>query len=169
MSKAIALLCLLVLATEADAKKEKNRVVLDFATMYAVDEAFVGANPIRGIIGDELPWEIDGGVHGRLTTHGHLKVRVRGLVFTHDPQVPADKQGKNDETEFRAVVSCLTEDPSGQVVPTNLTTGGFKATPSGNSDIDAQIELPEECISPMVFVIAGSEEKWFAVTGFSSE
>lgn len=170
MFRAIMLVCLLVLATGADAKKEKLRVVLDFATMYAVDEAFVGeANPIRGIVGDELPWEIDGGVHGRLNSHGHLKVRVRGLVFTHDPEVPPEKQGKNDETEFRAVVSCLTEDPTGQVVTTNLTTSGFKATPTGNADIDTQIALPEECIAPIVFVVAGSEDKWFAVTGFSSE
>ena len=38
-----------------------------------------------------------------------------------------------------------------------------------NSDIDAQIDLPEECVAPIIFIIAGSEEKWFAVTGFSSE
>src|SRR5262249_48709846 len=38
-----------------------------------------------------------------------------------------------------------------------------------DSDIDAQIELPEECVAPIIFIIAGSEEKWFAVTGFSSE
>jgi hypothetical protein len=170
MRRITVVLCLLVLASTAHAKKEKNRVVLDFATMYAVDEAFVGpTNAIRGIAGDELPWEIDGGVHGRLTSHGHLRVRVRGLVFTHDPEVPPEKQGKNDETEFRAVVSCLVENDAGQVVPDNLTTSGFKATPSGNSDIDTDLVLPEECVAPIVFVIAGSEDKWFAVTGVSSE
>ena len=111
MRRISVLLCLLVLATTAyAAKKDKNRVVLDFATMYAVDEAFVGpTNAIRGIVGDELPWEIDGGVHGRLTSRGHLHLRVRGLVFTHDPEVPPELQGMNDETEFRAVVSCLNE------------------------------------------------------------
>jgi len=170
MRRISVLLCLLALATTAYAKKDKNRVVLDWATMYAVDEAFVGAtNPIRGIVGDELPWEIDGGVHGRLTSRGHLHVRVRGLVFTHDPEVPPEMQGTNDETEFRAVVSCLNENDAGQVVTTNLTTPGFKATPSGNSDIDTDLILPEECVAPIVFVIAGSEDKWFAVTGVSTE
>jgi hypothetical protein len=170
MRRITVLLCLLVLATATYAKKDKNRVVLDWATMYAVDEAFVGpTNAIRGIPGDELPWEIDGGVHGRLTSRGHLHVRVRGLVFTHDPEVPPEKQGTNDETEFRAVVSCLNENDEHQVVTTNLTTPGFKATPSGNSDIDTDVTLPEECVAPIVFVIAGSEDKWFAVTGVSSE
>jgi len=51
----------------------------------------------------------------------------------------------------------------------DTTRQGFAATPSGNSDIDAQIDLPEECVAPIIFIIAGSEEKWFAVTGSSSE
>jgi hypothetical protein len=151
----------------AEATKDRNRVVMDFATMYGVDEAFVGANPIRDLVGDELPWEIVGGVHGRLTNRGHLRIRVPGLVFTHDPEVPPEKQGTNDEDQFRAVVSCLVEQ-RGQVVTQNLTTAGFPATPSGNSDIDAQLALPDECVAPIIFIVAGSEDKWFAVTGFSS-
>ena len=168
MKTAVMVLCLLVIVTGAHAKKDRNRVVMDFATMYGVDEAFVGANPIRGLIGDELPWEIVGGVHGRLTNRGHLRIRVRGLVFTHDTEVPPEKQGTNDEDQFRGVVSCLVEQ-GGQIVTMNITTDGFSATPSGDSDIDAQLELPEECVAPIVFIIAGSEDKWFAVTGFSSE
>ena len=164
----VMLICLLVIATGAEAKKDRNRVVMDFATMYGVDEAFVGANPIRDLVGDELPWEIVGGVHGRLTNRGHLRIHVRGLVFTHDPEVLPEKQGTNDEDQFRPVVSCLVEQ-GGQVVTQNVTTRGFAATPSGDSDIDAQIQLPEECVAPIVFIIASSEEKWFAVTGFSSE
>ena len=58
------------------------------------------------------------------------------------------------------------EDSLGNVVETNVTTEGFPATESGDSDIDAQLELPETCVAPIVFIIAGSEEKWFAVTGF---
>jgi len=170
MRRMVFLLCLLVMASGTHAKEDRNRVVLDFHTMYAVDEAFVGeANPIRGIVGDELPWEIDRGVRGRLTNRGHLRIRVRGLVFTHDPEVPPELQGTNDETEFRGVVSCLSEDSTGMVITDNVTTPGFPATPSGNSTIDAQLDLPEECIAPIVFIIAGSENKWFAVTGFSSE
>lgn len=170
MFRTVTVVCLLALASTAVAKKDKPHVVLDFGTMYAVDEAFVGeTNAIRGIAGDELPWEIDGGIRGRLTSRGHLHVRVRGLVFTHDPEVPPDLQGTNDETDFRALVSCLTEDDTGHVVTTNVPTNGFPATPSGNADIDADLTLPEECVAPIVFVMAGSEEKWFAVTGVSLE
>jgi hypothetical protein len=78
-----------MIPTGTHAKKDRNRVVLDFATMYGVDEAFVGEeNSIPGIVGDELPWKIVGGVHGRLTNRGHLRIRVRGLVFTDDTEVP---------------------------------------------------------------------------------
>ncbi len=166
MKKVVMLLCLLVTVSAAHAK-DRNRVVMDFHTMYGVDEAFVGANPIRDLIGDELPWRI-AGVSGRLTNRGHLRIRVRGLVFTDDPEVPPELRGKNDEDQFRAVLSCLVEE-SGQIVTMNITTAGFPATPSGNADIDAQLQLPGECVAPIVFVIAGSEEKWFAVTGVSLE
>ena len=29
--------------------------------------------------------------------------------------------------------------------------------------------LPNPCVAPIVFVLAGSEDKWFSVTGFESE
>jgi len=80
---------------------------------------------------------------------------VRGLVFTHDMEVPPEKQGTNDEDQFRAVVSCLVEQ-SGQIVTMNITTDGFPATPSGDSDVDTQLELPEECVAPIVFIIAAA-------------
>ena len=99
---AVMLICLLVIATGAEAKKDRNRVVMDFATMYGVDEAFVGANPIRDLVGDELPWEIVGGVHGRLTNRGHLRIRVRGLVFTHDPEVPPRNRARTTRISFAA-------------------------------------------------------------------
>jgi hypothetical protein len=57
MTKTIVLLWLLVIPAGALAK-DRSRVVLDFATMYGVDEEFVGEdNPIRGIVGDELHGE----------------------------------------------------------------------------------------------------------------
>ena len=60
------------------------------------------------------------------------------------PTIPrsADKRGTNDETGFRAVVSCLVEDQAGHVVTANVTTAGFPAMPSGNSDIDTDLQLP---------------------------
>jgi len=137
--------------------------------MYGVDGPFVGdANPIRGVVGDELPWEV-ASARGRLDTDGHLRIHVRGLVFTHDPEVPPDKQGINDEEDFRALVSCLSEDESQSAITTvNVTTEGFPATPTGDSDIDAMVALPSPCVAPIVFVLSGSEDKWFAVVGFES-
>jgi hypothetical protein len=48
-------------------------------------------------------------------------------------------------------------------------TEGFPATPTGDSVIHADIELPNPCVAPIVMVLAGSENKWFAVTGFEAE
>jgi hypothetical protein len=138
--------------------------------MYGVDGAFVGdANPIRGIIGDELPWEIGKATSGRLDSNSRLRIQVHNLVFANDPSVPPELRGTNDEPFFRAVVSCLTVDSGGNVVTSNLTTAGFPATVTGDCYIDTNVDLPAPCVAPMVFVIAGSEDKWFAVTGVESE
>ena len=48
-------------------------------------------------------------------------------------------------------------------------THGFRATESGDSIIDDHVDLPSPCVAPIVFVLAGSEDKWFAVTGIESE
>jgi len=156
----------LVVAVQVPAKPTRPRDILTFETMYGVDGPFVGEDhPIRDTNGDELPWTVAHGVHGRLTTDGHLKIHVRGLVFTNDDVVPPEKRGTNDEDFFRARVSCLSE--QGDTVATNnVTTDGFPATTTGDADIDAQIELPDTCVAPIIFILAGSEEKWFAVTGF---
>src|SRR6185295_9070541 len=64
--------------------------ILEFHTMYGVDGPFVGdANPIDGIPGDELPWEIRA-VNGHLYSNGRFVIIVRGLVFKDDPSVPED-------------------------------------------------------------------------------
>src|SRR5437016_7184446 len=63
--------------------------IMKFTTMVGVDGSFVGHNPIRGVRGDELPWEVRS-VNGSLTTDGHLQVTVRGVVFANDPSVPAN-------------------------------------------------------------------------------
>jgi len=158
-----------VLAIAANAPaKHGSHTLLAFETMYGVDGPFVGeTNAIRGVIGDELPWEIRVG-KGSLKTDGHLKVKVRGLVFKDEPDVPADKRGINDEAEFRALVSCLTE-AGPLVVPASVTTAGFPATQSGNADINTMVTLPNPCVAPIVFVMSGSEDKWFSVAGFEAE
>jgi hypothetical protein len=145
------------------------KIILAFQTMYGVDGPFVGeANPIRGVIGDELPWEIAKFIAGTLDTNGRLIIVVRGLVFKDDPSVPHDLRGKNDEAEFRGLVSCLTEEGDA-VVTKNVITKGFPATTAGNAFINAKLELPNPCVAPIIMVLAGSEEKWFAVTGFEAE
>jgi hypothetical protein len=134
--------------------------------MYGVDGPFIGdPNAIRGVIGDELPWKVKKSAKGKLFANGLLIIRARGLVFTDDEIVPPEKRGKNDEPTFRGLVSCLTE--AGSVVTTsNVMTQPFPATTSGNSDIKEKLTLPNPCVAPIVMVIGGSEDKWFAVTGF---
>jgi hypothetical protein len=39
----------------------------------------------------------------------------------------------------------------------------------GDSTIDTMVTLPNPCVAPIVFVVAGSEDKWFAVTGSYEE
>jgi hypothetical protein len=145
-----------------------GRTLIAFDTMYGVDGPFLGdAFAIRGVEGDEAPWEIDE-VRGNLDAEGHLTILVKGLVFKDDPSVPPELRGKNDEAEFRGLVSCETEDGD-QVVTRNVVTRGFHATTTGNSVIRATVDLPNPCVAPIVMVLAGSEDKWFAVTGFESE
>ena len=137
--------------------------ILAFSTMYGVDGPFINDSSIRGVLGDELPWSIKN-ARGSLGTDGRLRISVRGLVFANDPSVPPELRGINDEAQFRALVSCLTE--SGKKIKTvNITTAGFPATRSGDSDIDTFVSLPGQCVAPIIFVLSGSEDKWFSVTG----
>jgi hypothetical protein len=142
--------------------------IIKFDTMYAVDGPFVGGTEVRNVLGDELPWVIKS-AKGFLSTNGTLEISVKGLVFSNDPKVPPEKRGTNDEAEFRALVSCITENNDGKISIVKILTNGFPATTTGNSEIKAKITLPELCVAPVVFVMAGSEEKWFSVTGAEME
>lgn len=146
-----------------------RQTILTFRTMYGVDGPFVGeTNPVRDVVGDELPWTINGFARGDLDNRGRLTILVHGLVFADDPAVPPNLVGTNDEAEFRGLVSCLTE--VGDMVETqNVITEGFPADVHGNSFIHATVELPNPCVAPIVMILAGSEDKWFAMTGFESE
>ena len=135
--------------------------------LYGLDGPFIGeANAIRGVVGDELPWDIRS-AEGSLDTHGLLRIKIRGLVFKDEDGVPADLRGINDEATLRALVSCLTEGAGGSSVETvNVVTRGFRATRAGDAGIRATLDLPNPCIAPIVVILSGSEDKWFAVTGF---
>src|SRR5439155_3759207 len=102
-----------------------------------------------------------------LDSDGSLSVHVKGLVFTNDPQVPPAQRGINDEPTFRALVSCVTESGNSAVVQ-NVVTDQFPATRSGDSHITTTVNLPNPCVAPIVFVLSGSEDKWFAVMGSES-
>ena len=147
---------------------EHGRTLIAFHSMYGVDGPFVGnAFPLRGFPGDDLPWIIESAV-GRLDTDGHLTVQVHGLVFADDDEVPPELRGINDEPTFRAAVSCITETED-SVVRRRVVTEPFPATRTGNSRIRATVELPNPCVMPTIFILAGSENKWFAVVGFEDE
>jgi hypothetical protein len=150
--------------TPATSAVSSTSKIVSFETMYGVDEGFVKHNPIRDVRGDELPWVVGSAV-GSLTVGGHLTVSVRGIVFADDPEVPPEIRGTNDESQFRALVSCLVSDHKGKVSTVNVVTAGFPATPTGDSDIDAQLQLPSDCVAPIIFILSGSEDKWFAVMG----
>ena len=144
----------------------KGRVILAFSTMYGVNGPFVGAaNPLRGVNGDALPWVVSKSAKGSLTSTGKLNIKVKGLVFPDDPSVPPELRGINDDEEFRALVSCITVDGD-EVTEENVMTEGFPADTKGNSKIKAQVALPDPCLAPIVMILGGDEDLWFAATGF---
>ena len=134
----------------------KGSVILSFKTMYGVNGPFLGTgNPVRGVNGDLDPWFLKS-AKGTLTSNGKLSIDVKGLVLP---------SGTNDSTEFRALVSCLTVDGA-NVIESNVTTPqGFPANTKGNSKIKAQLTLPQPCLAPIVMILPGDADVWFAMTG----
>jgi hypothetical protein len=132
--------------------------VLKFERMAPVVAPFTGAtNPIRGINGGGVPWSIESGT-GFLRADGRLHIEVEGLI------IPA--RGNNPISAFRGVVNCLTpESPTNGV---DFVTDPFPATTTGDSTIDATVDLPRTCVAPIVFVTNGTGSPpgaWFATTG----
>jgi hypothetical protein len=136
--------------------------VLDFKTMVGVVPPYVGSptNAVltRGIQGAGAAWQIDE-ARGKLRSNGDLKVKVKGLVLV--------STGQNPLATFKAIVSCLSIDSSGQAVTVNQLTDAFPATvPGGDAEFDGSVSLPSPCIAPIVFVTtAGATPRWIAVTG----
>ncbi len=150
-------------AANASSNDPRSRTILDFRTMVPVTGPFVGSpNPIRGIIGGGLPWQIEE-AKGELEADGHLKVEVEGLVLLDGNPVPPDRQGTNPIPNFVAVVSCETIE-AGAPATVNVATDPFPASPGGDSRIEATVSLPSPCIAPIVFV-GPAPTTWFAATG----
>ena len=75
------------LVVQASGASPNGQKVLEFDTMVGVSGPFVGsANPIRGVNGGGLPWQIAEG-KGELGSDGRLEVEVRGLVLLDGPPV----------------------------------------------------------------------------------
>jgi len=136
---------------QAGASSNEN-TILEFENMVGVSGQFVGANgtPVRGLHGGGLPWVITSG-EGEVDSAGNVEVEVRGLVLANTLTNPVPN--------FRAVVSCL--DASGN--PVNISTGLFPASPQGNADIEATVQLPRPCRDPIVFVTSPGLA-WFAMS-----
>jgi hypothetical protein len=148
---------------DASSRASDGEKVLKFRTMVPVTGPFVGsANPIRGINGGGLPWQIEK-ANGELRRDGRLEVRVKGLVLLAGDPVPATLQGTNPIPNFQAVVSCMTI-VNGAASTVNVATDPFPASSSGDSRIEATVSLPSPCIAPIVFV-GPSPTVWFAATG----
>jgi hypothetical protein len=141
-------------------------MVLKFDRMTPVNGPYVGpANPVRGIPGGGLPWVLTAGT-GSLNCDGHLLVKVRGLVLANQPTVPATLRGTNPFPAFRAIVSCQSIGAGDTATIVNISTGDFRASTSGDLEIDARVSLPKPCIAPIVFITGPSGAGiWFAVTG----
>jgi hypothetical protein len=137
--------------------------VLKFETLAPVNGPFVGTtNPIRGVNGGGLPWQIAKG-QGQLRADGSLEVDVEGLVLLNGAPVPPALRGTNPVPAFKAVVSCLTT-VNGAATTSNISTAAFPATSTGNAEIKADVALPTPCFAPIIFVTSPSGA-WFAVTG----
>jgi hypothetical protein len=129
--------------------------VLKADTLAGVTGPYVGsANPIRGVNGGGIPWDIAEG-KAVLSADGHLEVKVEGLVLA--------TTGTNPVTTFRGLVSCQTI-VDGAAAVVNVPTDAFRASPAGDSKIEAMVTLPSPCFAPIVFVTSPGGA-WFAVTG----
>ena len=71
----------------------------------------------------------------------------------------------NPIPDFKAIVSCQTIGAAGSATITNVSTGQFPASATGNADINARVTLPQPCIAPIVFVFGAPNVGWFAATG----
>ncbi len=153
--------------TENGAEHE-TLTILRFSSLAGIQNPFLGdagLSEFRGVHGGGAPWIISEGT-GSLTSDGHLKVRVRGLVL--DPAVvPAPNGGTNPIPSFMAIVSGFSTD---LVNPVNLMTPLFPASKEGDADIKAMLTLPHPFYAPIVFVASlplgtPPAPRWFAVTG----
>lgn len=140
-----------------------GRKVLDANVLAPVIEPYTGtANPIRGVPGGGLPWELRSG-SANLRADGRLHVRIQGLVLARRAPVPANLQGTIPFGQLGALVSCQTTTNS-MATTDNVSAGLFDVTPRGDGHLNASVSLPSPCFAPIVFVTSPTGA-WFAITG----
>jgi hypothetical protein len=157
-----------VVAVPLMAANPSSRTLLAGSTLAGVSGIYVGsANPLRGIAGGGFPWVISEG-RFQLKANGEFEVDVQGLVIDPSNATAQAKgiAGVNPLPFFFATLSCT--DNTGAT--TNVNTGTFPATSTGNAMIDQTISLPASCFAPLVFVrgsaSGSSVGPWFAVSGY---
>lgn len=146
--------------------------VLEFDSLAGNQGPFVGqAGAIRGIPAGGLPWVIDEGKAE--LEEDEIEIEVEGLVLDpDDDRVPEPVQGTNPVPGFKGVVSCLTfaENDAGDLerLTETVETDPVEVGEDGDAKIEGEIDLPEPCYAPIVFVTAGGPDLptlWFAVGG----
>lgn len=154
----------LAAASVTPAQARGSEKLLAFDTMAPVAPPYTGsANAIRGVNGGGLPWIVRS-AKGEVKADGRIEVSVRGLVLADDPSVPPARRLVNPFAGFRVVVSCLTTGAAGAAATVNVSTGEFPASPAGDSEVEAAVDLPRPCIAPVLFVTSPGGA-WFAATG----
>lgn len=135
---------------------DENRTLIEFDSMTPIG---AGGPTARHLPGGGLPWLITSGT-GRVTTDGHVHVKVRGLILAAGPP---NLIGTNPFLQFEAVVSCVT---AGGVIVNVETKPSRASVPGGSSTINDKVGLPSRCMNPEVFVGAnvGGSFHWFAVS-----
>ena len=138
--------------------------LFEFTTMVGNQGPFVGeAGAIREVPAGGLPWVVD---EAEAKFDGdRLTVEVEGLVLDPDDErVPDDLAGTNPVSEFKAILSCLTfQDETRTTI--NTPTDTVSASEQGDAEIEAELDLPDPCYAPIVFVTSPGGS-WFATTGF---
>jgi hypothetical protein len=156
---AVVVALAVVLIAQASAGDGPGSTVLKFKTMVGTVAPYTGAaNAIRGVPGAGAPWSIDT-ANGKLDENGDLSIKVTGLIITGT--------GANPVPTFRAVVSCQSI-AGGAAVVVNRVTAPFPASTAGNAAFKGNLDLPNPCIAPIVFITAGTGNPpgvWFSVTG----
>ena len=169
----VSLSALLFLSTffagSVSAAAAKGPKILKFNTMIGVPDGLTGTKsqaPLRGLNGGGLPWAV-ADASGELRANGHLEISVQGLVLAAGANA-----GSNPIANFRGVVSCVKSDGTFANIPTGLfpATMGPASAGGGNAEIEADLDLPQPCIAPIIFVTGPPNATnpigaWFAATG----